>query len=291
MSKYYCLISGLPAISLEDTKLTYSVADFKAEIDPVLSAGDRQLVRRFFLKFDNQNLLMLLHGGRGGRFDERGVFAEETLKEICESMKTEDRMPSGLSVPAYFETYIREYYTAVEEPSVPEHPALSEDKMSALYYNEAMACGNKFTASWFEFNLNINNVVTAINCRRHGLDKERFIIGDNDVARQLRSSGAHDFNMTDAADYLAEAVRISEEKDMLIREKRMDLLRWNRIEEQTVFRYFDVENVIACLLRIEMIERWVTLDNASGGATFRRLVHTMKNERAETWEKFKENNK
>jgi hypothetical protein len=290
MSKYYYLISGLPAISLEDTKWTYSVADFKAEIDPVLSVWDKRIIRWFFLKFDNQNLLAYLHYERGHDFDKRGVFTEETLKDICRWMKTEDRIPPGCPVPAYFETFIREYYAYFEELSMPEHPVLWEDKMSSLYYNEAMKCRNKFVSSWFETNLNINNVMTAVNCRNHGLEKERFIIGENEVARQLCASNARDFNITNSVDCLAEVLQISEEKDLRIREKRMDALRWNWLEEHTLFRFFDIESVIAYWLRLEMIERWLTLDKASGGETFRNLVHTMKNESAKTLEKFKENN-
>lgn len=276
---------------MEDTKLTYSVADFKAETDPMLSAQDRRVVRWFFLKFDNQNLLAHLQNVREQNFDERGIFAEETLKEICGLMKTEDRVPSGVPVPGYFQTFIREYYARFEEVTAENAHVLWEDKLSSLYYHEAIACRNKFISSWFEMNLNINNVMTAVNCRNHGLDKERFIVGNNEVAEQLRSSNARDFNISDAFDYLAEAMQISEEKDLWAREKRIDVLRWNWLEEQTVRRVFDIESVIAYLLRLEMIERWLTLDKASGGKTFRRLVHAMKSESAETLAKFKENNK
>ena len=39
MSQYYYLVAGLPDLSLEDSKLNYTVADFKKEIYPELSAG------------------------------------------------------------------------------------------------------------------------------------------------------------------------------------------------------------------------------------------------------------
>ena len=40
-SKYYYLVAGLPELSLEDSKLSYTVADFKTEIYPGLSASDQ----------------------------------------------------------------------------------------------------------------------------------------------------------------------------------------------------------------------------------------------------------
>ena len=36
-SKYYYLVAGLPELSLEDSKLSYTVADFKTEIYDGLS--------------------------------------------------------------------------------------------------------------------------------------------------------------------------------------------------------------------------------------------------------------
>lgn len=61
MSKYYYyLVAGLPELTLEDSKLSYTVADFKAELYPDLSDEDRRLIDLFYLKFDNANVLKLL---------------------------------------------------------------------------------------------------------------------------------------------------------------------------------------------------------------------------------------
>ena len=57
MGKYYCLIAGLPNIALDDSKLTYSVCDFRQELDGVLTKADKKLIDLFFLKFDNKNLI------------------------------------------------------------------------------------------------------------------------------------------------------------------------------------------------------------------------------------------
>ena len=60
MTNYYCLVTGLPELSLEDGKLSYTVANFKTEIYPELSKSDKKLIDLFYLKFDNANLLTLL---------------------------------------------------------------------------------------------------------------------------------------------------------------------------------------------------------------------------------------
>ena len=47
MSKYYYLISGLPNIALDDSKLAYSVCEFRTEIEDMLSSKDKKLIDLF----------------------------------------------------------------------------------------------------------------------------------------------------------------------------------------------------------------------------------------------------
>ena len=65
MSKYYYLVAGLPELTLEDSKLSYTVADFKTELYPALSEDDKKLIDLFYLKFDNANVLKLLKDKMG----------------------------------------------------------------------------------------------------------------------------------------------------------------------------------------------------------------------------------
>lgn len=60
MSNYYCLVAGLPDLSIEESKKVYSVANFKEDIYPNLSSADKKLIDLYFLKYDNQDLLRML---------------------------------------------------------------------------------------------------------------------------------------------------------------------------------------------------------------------------------------
>ena len=290
MSKYYYLIAGLPHITPDDAKLAYSVADFKVEIEPVLSDADRRLLRWFFLKYDNRNILLYVRRRANEEFDGRGNFTKDEIKELCDMLKNEDRTPPSMSVPAYLTAFIRSYYARLDaDESVDLN--LLEDKLSALYYEAAMACGNEFFSSWFEMNLNIGNILSALNCRKYGLNREHYIIGHNEMAEQLRLSNSRDLNFGVSAEYLSELTQIVEEKDPMLREKRLDLLRWKWLDTQTFFKTFDMETVITYLLCLEMLERWLKMDKVRGEKTFRQLVAEMKRESAATLEEFKEKNK
>ena len=69
MSKYYYLISGLPNIALDDSKLAYSVCEFRTEIEDMLSSKDKKLIDLFYLKYDNiQAKQMPVPVSRNGHF-------------------------------------------------------------------------------------------------------------------------------------------------------------------------------------------------------------------------------
>lgn len=291
MAKYYYLISGLPNISLDDGKLAYSVADFWREIEGQLSCRDRRLIRLFYLKYDNRNLLSYITGS-GQDPDARGEIGMDEIEALHKALKNEEALPKNKRIPAYFKTFL-ELYLAEERKERKTDEGMSvawEDRLSALYYAFAMDCGNRFISDWYELNLNINNILTAITCRKYNFDKANYIVGDNHVAESIRNSNARDFGLSDSVEYLPELQRIAEEMDLVAREKKIDLLKWQWLDDNTFFKTFDIESVFAYLLKLEMIERWVVLDKARGEKTFRVIVSVMKKGGENALDEFKRNN-
>ena len=290
MGKYYYLVSGLPDISLDDGKLAYTVADFKAEMEATLSAKDQKLIDLFFLKYDNANLLACLKEA-DAPLDPRGRITREEFEAVYKALKEEEKLPKDEAIPAYHVTFIQRYLAEEQSEQKGEKAQVSwEDQLAALYYEAAMKAPNPFVAGWFELNLNINNVLTAITCRKYGFDKSLYIVGHNEIAEQIRTSNARDFGLSDAVEYLPELQRIAEETDLYARERKIDLLKWKWLEDQTFFKTFDMERVFAYLLQLEMIERWVDLDKIRGERTFRELVGAMKKGSDHALEEFKRNN-
>lgn len=139
-----------------------------------------------------------------------------------------------------------------------------------------MKSGNEFVSSWFELNLNLNNVLTAVTCRKHGLDKTDRIVGDTETSRLLRTSSARDFGLGAEIEYLPEALRIAEEPNLFQREKRLDQLKWKWLDEATFFKTFTIEAVLSYLLEVELISRWSALDKTLGERVFRDMIGGMK---------------
>ena len=220
-----------------------------------------------------------------------GRITREEFEAVYKALKEEEKLPKNEAIPAYHVTFIQRYLAEEQSEQKGEKAQVSwEDQLAALYYEAAMKAPNPFVAGWFELNLNINNVLTAITCRKYGFDKSLYIVGHNEIAEQIRTSNARDFGLSDAVEYLPELQRIAEETDLYARERKIDLLKWKWLEEQTFFKTFDLERVFAYLLQLEMIERWVNLDKARGEQTFRELVGAMKKGSDHALEEFKRNN-
>ena len=286
MSKYYCLVAGLPDISLEDSKLVYSVAEFREEIQEQLSSADKKNIDLFFLKYDNQNIVRYLESNETS-FDQRGNITSEALEDLIHALKHEEKHPLQKTLPTYLLHFIQLYIEHEEAKN--EQKIAWDDMLNSLYYAYAAMSKNAFVRAWYELNLNINNLMAAIACRKHGMDKANYIVGDNEVAQAIRSSNVRDYGLGDSIDYVPTLLRIAEETDLMQREKKIDLLKWQWLEENTFFLTFEIESVFAYLLQLEMIERWVSLDKETGEQMFRSLVGAMKKGSVNTLAEFKKN--
>ena len=271
MTNYYCLVTGLPELSLEDGKLSYTVANFKSSIYPELSKADRRLIDLFYLKFDNQNLLALLKDKEASVDSSLGNYSADELLSVITSFK-EETAPDK-KFPPYFYEFAELYLNTPDE----ERLGL-EDKLYGFYYHYAIKCDNKFISTWFELNLDVNNILAAMATRKYKMEVAKVVVGNNFVAEALRTSNARDFGLANDLEYFEQLVRINDTIDLVEREKKIDLLKWNWMEENTFFNYFTIEKIFIFLMKLEMIERWVSLDKNKGNEMFRQLIDQLKDE-------------
>jgi len=330
--KYYHLIAGLPDIKIEDNKLTYSIADFRKEVRPILSRFDAKVMDLFFMKFDNQNLLNFLKD-KEAKFDERGNITKSEMEE-CFRLISLGRKPKNKYFLLYLKTFMLEYLNPQQEEDkkkdtlqddeetlqeevdtlpekeeeeavqqeeedldddadvwppkkkepqvVVEIPQLDdsdtakwENRLAEIYYRWAMEYKNKFVSAWFEFNLNLNNILSAYASRKYKMNVE--VLGDNAVAVLVKTSKQRDFELGEIIEDIDLFQRISDEPDLFDREKKIDLMRWKWLDEQTYVNYFfSIEKVFTYLVKLEIIERWITLDPVEGRKLFRTLIDSLK---------------
>lgn len=270
MSAYYYLVAGLPDISLEDGKLSYTISDSRAESYGDLSAKDQALIDLFYLKYDHADLLSLLKD-KDAVTQGKGNFSSEDLLQLIASVK-EGEKPDA-KFPSYLYDFIAQYLAL---PADELYKA--ENLLASAYYAYAMKSKNPFIASWFEFNLNINNILAAFAARKYKMNVAEVIVGDTEVCEMLRTSNARDFGLSETLDYFEPLQRLVETDDLVEREKKVDQLKWKWLEDASFFHYFTVERLFVFLLQLEMIERWVLLDKEKGSELFRQMIQNLKDE-------------
>lgn len=270
MSAYYYLVAGLPDISLEDGKLSYTISDFRAESYGDLSAKDQALIDLFYLKYDHADLLSLLKD-KDAVTQGKGNFSSEDLLQLIASVK-EGEKPDA-KFPSYLYDFIAQYLAL---PADELYKA--ENLLASAYYAYAMKSKNPFIASWFEFNLNINNILAAFAARKYKMNVAEVIVGDTEVCEMLRTSNARDFGLSETLDYFEPLQRLVETDDLVEREKKVDQLKWKWLEDASFFHYFTVERLFVFLLQLEMIEPWVLLDKEKGSELFRQMIQNLKDE-------------
>lgn len=270
---YYYTITGLPDIHLSDAKAV-TLTEIADELERVLSKQDLALLHLLRMKYDNQYLLDTLRN-KEAHAHPLALLSDadwDTWKQtFAEEGKVNEKDKLRKTVLHYFQSFYSKYTDS-------EQVLLMEDLLAAEYYSCGLTCSNPFLKAWFEFNLNLNNVLVAITCKKHGMDTKKYIVGQNEVAEALRTSNARDFGVTDLFEQFEEVARIAELHDLLEREKRLDALKWNWLEEHTFMHAFSIERILAFWLQSELLQRWEGLTTEKGKQVFRDMMDDFKKE-------------
>ena len=88
MANYYCLMAGVPDLTLDDLeKPQISFDDFRAQTEEVITESDRKLLFYFYLKTDCLNLVRMLKNPEV-QLTQFGNLTEEQLKDLITSART-----------------------------------------------------------------------------------------------------------------------------------------------------------------------------------------------------------
>ena len=65
---------------------------------------------------------------------------------------------------------------------------------------------------------------------------------------------------------------VNDEANLLEKEHKIDLIRWNEAEELATFDYFNINTILSYLVRINIVARWTRLDEKRGREMLGRLL-------------------
>ena len=270
MGNYYCLMAGLPDISLNDAKKAPTVAELKEECENILSDSDKKRLSYFFLKYDCQNIVRLLKNPEATLLPN-GNYTLEQYRDLITS--AQEMNYNVRRYPSFMSNYAREYPYNKDKAGF-----FAEDAMLLEYYKYAMGCSSRMIADWYEFNFNVTNILTAMIARKNGWNVGDYIQGDNEVTEVLLTNSTNDFSQLAVYDFLGDLIKVADETDPVLKEKKIDAFKWAWLDERTFFDFFSIEALFAYFCKLEILERWGHLDIEEGKSTFKQIIENLRKE-------------
>ena len=173
--------------------------------------------------------------------------------------------------PTVLPLYLREFITDFKEERL-KYDVAPENVLSLMYYAYMMHSENKLVREYAEFSMNMKNLIAAFNSKKYGRDVSREVIGENEFALALRTSNSKDFGLSMDYPYVEKVISLMENDNLVERERGLDLLIWDFLDEAVVFEYFSIEKVISFMLKLMIVERWSRMSSESGRKVFMELV-------------------
>lgn len=263
--EYYCLIAGFPDLFFEENKPAFSCTEFKNELQKTLSKTDFGLASLLFLPYDNKNLAALLFK-TNGQTNNMGNYPTSYIESQVKN-------PTGL--PSYMANYI----LWVTEKEIEEFNLQAENVLTTLFYEHLFQTKNPFLRKWFQFELNIKNLLTHLNCTKHGYQTEGQLInaGDKETIEIFQNKKLKPENIEEYFPHASQVFKIYESGASIIeKEQAIDKLKWEYLDEATFFYYFTIERVINLVIKLMIIERWLKTDRDTGTALLNKLIEELK---------------
>lgn len=263
---YYSLVAGLREYAPDSDAKGLDIASLRDDIADGLTPEDRRAVRLLYGCYDCENLVNLHYGSTA--FNALGNFTREELAAECADPK---------HLPARMAAVVRAYADPegedAEEVDVTER---FEKNLFEAYYKECAESKSRFLREWSEFDRTLRNILAASVARAAQQPVESVLVGEGDAVAQMRRSSAADFGLRGEYEF-ADAVvaAVNDERNILEKERKIDMVRWSQAEELSVFDYFNVDAVLAWLARVNIVARWSLLDPARGREMFDRLMAGM----------------
>jgi hypothetical protein len=140
-----------------------------------------------------------------------------------------------------------------------------EQTLGADFYAKAAESKNRFIREYFDFDGRLRNMKVNYLAKRLGKDGKTFLVdlpeADFDEGKQIE-------------EILADA-------DFVKREQKMDELKWEKASDIARMDYFNMNAILAFLVKAKTVQRWAELDTAKGEEMFRKLVKEIRGTNAD----------
>ena len=137
------------------------------------------------------------------------------------------------------------------------------DSLCEEFYLKALSHHNGFIRGYFAYDLDVRN--TKVDYLNGALGRPA---GTDIVLPERREE--HLFEDLDAVN------AVLNREDILERERGLDDLMWDKTDELTKLDFFNIESILGFIARLQIVHRWLKLDEQTGRELFRKLVEQIR---------------
>lgn len=260
---YYCLVAGLREYALDSDTKGFDAREIIAEILEEVSSGDAEAVRLLYGYYDCENIIAL-RAGRSAYNPLGNIPAEELEQELA----------SPKALPKAMTQVLKDYAATESEETEGVDLSLGfERALLTAYYEECARSKSRFVRQWAEFDRTLRNVTAAAVARSMDRRVDSVTVGKGDVVAQLQRSSAADFGLRGELTYVdAVLAAVNDEQNMIEKEHKIDLIRWEHAGELASSDYFNINAILSYLVKINIVARWSQLDPKRGRAMLDRIM-------------------
>ena len=143
-----------------------------------------------------------------------------------------------------------------------------KDQIGYEFYKDALSHRIGFIRDFFQFDLNVRNQKVRYLNNALGRSPEKDILSMQDPEAEETGLEPEEPEFKEAAVLQS----ILEGNDILSRERGIDDLYWDKIDELTLFDYLNFDKILGVVAKMMIIRRWLILDEETGRAMFKKLV-------------------
>ena len=265
-TEYYYLVAGLRDWTLDSDTKGFDVREIIDEIVGELTKSDREAVHMLYAYYDCENIIA--RRAKRERHNQLGNLSAEEVAEVLEERNYSLLTPEvAKCVKLYVEANDEEHD---EETTL---DASFERAIFEAYYRDLAASKCTFLKDWGAFDRNLRNIAAAIAAREAGRVVADVTVGDGEIVEQLKRSTAADFGLRGELPYVDSVISaVSDEKNIVEKERKIDAIRWAEAEAMTSFDFFTINFILSYLVKVNIVARWTLLSPEVGREMLNRLI-------------------
>ena len=149
-------------------------------------------------------------------------------------------------------------------------------KLDADFYAKALKSSNRFIREYFRFDLNLRNAKVRYLNRTLGRAEEQDVLtGKGDEFEEGLDIDGYRFTGGEFEEE-QKVQSALESASLLDRERSLDNICWEKVNNLETFHYFDITAVLAYVAKLHIVDRWLALDEEKGRELFRKLVQEVR---------------